>query len=155
VLGAALLLALDHDLDGDRGSRRERADRGGVRHDPALVVGGSAPVHTAVSDGRLEGRGVPFVERALRLDVVVGVEQDGRRPIRTAQLAEHRGVPPRKLEEPHAAQAGVGQHILGGLRRGSDDRGVVPRIAHGGDPHQPLQLCDGSRHAVGDHVGKR
>ena len=56
----------------------ERADRGQVRGDAGLVVGGAPAVEAAVALGGLEGRGVPVGVVVLGLHVVVGVEQHGR-----------------------------------------------------------------------------
>ena len=50
-----------------------------VHDDVALAVGGSAAVPAAVDLGQLERRRPPGVLVERRLDVVVGVEQDGRR----------------------------------------------------------------------------
>ena len=100
VGGGALLLALDQELHRDGHVVPERPQRGGVDHDPRLVVGGAAPVQAAVADLGFERRRVPLLERAFRLDVVVGVQQDGRRALRPVDLAEHRRVPAVELQEP-------------------------------------------------------
>ncbi len=101
VLGRALLLALDDDLDRDRAVAvgEERADRGRVDHDAALVVRGAASVHPPVLHDRLEGRRVPLVERPLRLDVVVRVEQDRGCALGSGDLAEDRGMAAVQLQE--------------------------------------------------------
>ena len=80
---ARLLLALDEQRDTEVEVRAqsllEGAQRRDVRHDPRLVVGGSAAVQAPAADGRLERRGLPERFVADRLHVVVRVEQD-RRP---------------------------------------------------------------------------
>ena len=74
---AALLLALDEDLDADGAVLAEGEERAGVHDDAALVVGGAAAVEAAVALGGLERRARPGLLRAGRLHVVVRVEQDG------------------------------------------------------------------------------
>jgi hypothetical protein len=76
---AGLLLALDEQRDPDRRAAVERAQRGEVGHDARLVVGGAARVEATVALGGLERRRRPQLVAAGRLDVVVGVEQHGRR----------------------------------------------------------------------------
>ena len=53
-VGAELLLALDEDDHADRQVVAEGAQRGDVRHDAGLVVGGAAAVEPAVALGGLE-----------------------------------------------------------------------------------------------------
>ena len=48
--------------------------------DLTLVVGRAAPEDAAVLDAGLEGRPRPLLERVGGLDVVVGVDDDGRGP---------------------------------------------------------------------------
>ena len=58
----------------------ERPQRREVHHDVALAVGRAAPVPAAVPLGQLPDRGRPRVLAERRLDVVVAVQQHGRRP---------------------------------------------------------------------------
>ena len=79
VGGPDLLLTFDEDgyPHGQRvsvGSYRCQMGR-----DACLVVGGTASVQPPVALRRLERLGVPRAVIALRLYVVVGVQQDGRR----------------------------------------------------------------------------
>ena len=78
-VGADLLLALDEHRDADGQVVAEDPERAEVGGDAGLVVGGAAGVEPAVALGRLERRGVPVGVVVLGLDVVVGVEQHGRR----------------------------------------------------------------------------
>ena len=81
-------------------SPAERPKRCGVDRDPRLVVGGASPVQAAVANLGIERRRVPLLERAFRLDVVVGVQEHGRRALRPVDLAEDRRVPAIELQEP-------------------------------------------------------
>jgi hypothetical protein len=86
VVGAALLLALDHHGDGQRqfaGHRHEGATGLDEGHYLAFVVAGPARDDDFAAVGqrrnaRCERRCVPEIERIDRLDVVVAVEQDAR-----------------------------------------------------------------------------
>ena len=89
-VGADLLLALDEHRDADRQVVAVHPQRAEVGRDPGLVVGGAARVQAAVALGRLERRGVPLGVVVLGLDVVVGVEQHGRRALRAPLVRDHR-----------------------------------------------------------------
>src|SRR5207249_2132562 len=90
---------------------------------------------------RLERRRVPVRGVPRGLDVVVGVQQHGRRSGRPRHLAEHGRVGLAVLQEPHALQAG-GLHELGRLLgRGPDVRRVEPVGGHRRDTDQPLQVA--------------
>jgi len=71
------LIALDADLDADRGPARPGAQRSHVGDDVRLRVGGPAAEERAVALGRLERRRVPQRLVARRDDVVVAVQQHG------------------------------------------------------------------------------
>ena len=92
-----LLLALEeqHDAEVEVRSDRfgQRAERGDVRHDPGLVVGGAAAVQAAAADRRLEGRRLPERLVADRLHVMVGVEQDRRPAVARRPGGEDGGLP--------------------------------------------------------------
>ena len=117
VGGGALLLALDQELHRDGHVVAERPKRGGVDHDPRLVVGGASPVQAAVADLGLERRRVPLLERAFRLDVVVGVQRarsarprarrSGRRPpgARRRAPGAGRSSPPAAMKMSRVASA--------------------------------------------------
>ena len=77
----------------DRQRVAEGAQRGDVRHDAGLVVGGAAAVEPAVALDRLERVALPQRQVADRLHVVVGVEQHGRRAGRGRLAADHRRLP--------------------------------------------------------------
>ena len=76
-----LLLALDDDLDPDRGLAIPRAQRADVHEDVRLRVGRAASVDRSVALGRLERRRLPLRLLADRHDVVVAVEEDGGRAL--------------------------------------------------------------------------
>ena len=71
-------------------SSPKHPQRAEVGDDAGLVVGGAAAVEPVVALGRLERRGVPVGVVALGLDVVVGVEQHGRRALRPGLVRDHR-----------------------------------------------------------------
>jgi hypothetical protein len=83
---AYLLLALDHELDADRRLAVPGAQRPDVDEDVRLRVGRAATVDRAVSLCRLERRRRP--ERLVTSgdDVVVRVQEDRRRTLRTRDL---------------------------------------------------------------------
>ena len=92
---AGLLLALDEQRDADRRAAVEGAQHGEVGHDAGLVVGGAAGVEAAVPLGGLERGAGPQLVAAGRLDVVVGVEQHGRRAGRGGPVGDAPpGAPP-------------------------------------------------------------
>ena len=80
--GAELLLPLDEQHQAEievRADRLdERADGGDVRQHAGLVVGGAAAVEPVAAHRRLERRRLPVLVLALRLHVVVRVEQHRR-----------------------------------------------------------------------------
>ena len=86
----------------------ESPDRTQVGDDAGLVVGCAAGEETAVALGGLEGRGVPLGVVVLRLDVVVGVEQDGR-------LAVGRGLPGEHRRRPAVVPGTHDAHVLEAL----------------------------------------
>ena len=104
----------------------QRAD---VRHDPGLVVGRAATVEPAVALGRLPRRGVPVGVVVLGLDVVVGVEQHGRRARRALLLADHRRR--RAVEGAHDLDLdALGREQRGrGLARSARPRRAAPGSA--------------------------
>jgi hypothetical protein len=126
-----------------------------VDHDPALVVRGAPAVHPAVLHDGLEGGRVPFIERAFRLDVMVRVEEDGGRALRSGELAEHGRMTSVELEQARIRHARLGEDVPRRLRGGTDVGRVVGRVAHRGDPHEPLELTDRARHVGGDAFAKR
>ena len=81
--------------DADRQVVAVRADRGQVRGDAGLVVGGAAAVEPVAALGRLERLAVPVGRVADRLHVVVGVEQHRRRALRARACG-----PPRPERRP-------------------------------------------------------
>ena len=88
-VGADLLLALDEHHQVDRQLVAEDPDRAEVGGDAGLVVGGAAAVEAVTRARWLPRRGVPVGVVVLRLDVVVGVEQDGRRALGAGLLGDH------------------------------------------------------------------
>jgi hypothetical protein len=108
---AVLLLALEHDLDPDRWPAVEGAQGPEVRDQVRLVVRDAAPIDSAVPLGRLEGRRVPAPLVTGRLDVLVRVEQNGRRTLRRRDLADddRRGAGERQGVD--ALDAGIPQEL--------------------------------------------
>ena len=81
-LRADLLVALEEEAQVDRqppGGLHPGLDRLEVHEQLALVVAGAARVDALVLVARLERRSDPLVERVGRLDVVVAVDEHGRR----------------------------------------------------------------------------
>ena len=147
---AHLLLALDEhaDVDGQRAVPGERAGDVQQRQEVALVVGGAPGVQATVADGRLEGRRRPRVRRSGRLDVVVAVDEDGRRGgVGRAQLADGQRVaavdgdqPPLPARAAHALDDPRGRALeLRGIALAGRDRRdpqpvdelVEQRLVHG------------------------
>ena len=94
VVGARLLLPLEDEPEIHRQlapGLEERLGGAEMHVDLALVVGRAPGQHPAVVEDRLERRRVPQVERIDRLDVVVAVDDRGRRAIRVQPVAvDHR-----------------------------------------------------------------
>ena len=110
MLGGALLLALDDDLDRHRRRAicQQRADRRGVDRDPALVVGGAAAVHSPVSHDGLERRRLPQRPGRPRAG-----RRGGRTAARSALPAALRSARTRRAD--HRRDRGSGRR--GGPRR--------------------------------------
>ena len=117
VVGAALLLALDHHGDRQRqlaGHRLEGAARLDEGHHLAFVVAGSARNDDLAAvgqrrDARRERRRLPQIERIDRLHVVMAIEQHARAlpSVSGAALADDDRVP---VGRPHAGlEADAGQ----------------------------------------------
>ena len=124
-LGADLLLALDEEHDVDRQVVAEDPQRGEVGGDAGLVVGRAAAVEAVAPLGRLERRGVPVGVVVLGLDVVVGVEQHGRRALGPALVRDDR------------RGAAVGAGDPGGAALGLQQAGARPRRC--GVPRRPAR----------------
>ena len=95
---ARLLLALDHELDPDRRLALPGAQRADVHEDVRLRVRRAAPVDRAVALGRLERRRLPLRLVARGDDVVVPVQEHGRRALRRRDLADDDRRRVRQLE---------------------------------------------------------
>ena len=85
-----LLLALDEHGDTNWWTAAERSQRSEVNCEAALVVGYTTAIEPPVVFGRHEGRRTPAVWVAFRLDVVVGVEADGRHALGRRKSADDR-----------------------------------------------------------------
>ena len=83
-------MPFDHDLDPDRRLPVPGPQRADVHQDVRLRVGGAAAVDRPVALGRLERRRLPLGLVADRHDVVVAVEQNGRRAVGSGDLAQSR-----------------------------------------------------------------
>ena len=150
VGGGALLFALDQELDGERHVTGERPERGGVDRDTRLVVGGPASIEAAVADLRFERGRVPLLQRAFRLHVVVGVQQDCRRSHRTVEPAEDRRMPIFQLQETGVRHPRCDEDVARRLGARPDVRRIVAWISLRWDPHQLFQVGKGLRHAGRD-----
>ena len=87
---AVFLLPFEHEGQVDRRRPADRAqglEGAQVHHQLALVVRDAAADEPAVADERLERRVLPQVEGVDRLDVVVAVDDDGRRARRLVDPA--------------------------------------------------------------------
>ena len=156
---ADLLLALDEHGDADAGAVRvggEVGAHGGqVGADAGLVVGGAAAEEPAVALGGDEGVARPVRRLAGRLDVVVGVEQDGRGARGRGPPGDHRGgagraVRARRAEQLDLGQAGLAQQP-GDLVGGAPDVLLVERGgAHARHGHERPELLDDLGHEAGD-----
>ena len=82
-----------------------RLERGEMHKYLTFVVDGAAAVDLPVANRRLEGRRLPERDRIFGLDVVVAVDQHGRRARRTEPLAVCHGQP-RRLEHLGAREPG-------------------------------------------------
>ena len=80
----------------------------------------------------------PTPNRVRGLDVVVGIEQDGRGTRRSGDLAEYRGMGTLHLEYLHPAKPGSPKQVGGRLGGPAHLRCVEVRCAHRGDAHQGL-----------------
>ena len=108
--GRALLLgAFGDELEVDRErAAAERAQRGEVGDEAALVVGGATAVPAAVvARGQRERRRLPGVLAQRRLHVVVAVQEHRGRALGARGGAEHGRVAVGGLELADAVQAGV------------------------------------------------
>ncbi|CAM5660657.1 hypothetical protein SGRIM119S_00001 [Streptomyces griseorubiginosus] len=156
---ALLLRALGDELDvhrdpavGLQGAQREQ-----VHDQPALAVGGPAPVPAAVlALGELEGRGLParLVQRGLH--VVVGVEQDGLRALGARQVAVDRLRAVRGVEQGHVLETLGPERVRDPVRGGL---ALAPRelleVRHRPERHQFGELRPRPRHQRGDGLGDR
>ena len=149
VLGARLLLALDEGRHADGRPSVPSADRALVHGDAGLVVAGASAEETAVALDGLVGRRGPELERPFRLDVVMGVEQDRRRPVGRGNPSEHGGVRPFHLQDLGLHACGV-EELARGTRRLADVRRVELEEAHRGDADELLEVRADRRHEVRD-----
>jgi hypothetical protein len=158
VLGAALLLTLDHDPNRGREwfavGDAERPQRRGVDRDPGLVIGRAPSEEPAVTQVRLERWRRPFVGGTLRLHVVVGVEEHGGSLGWPRDLPDHRGVPAVQLEQPGVGASGGPQDVGGGLGAVAHDGRIEPRVPDRRDPDQAFQVGDRLRHVGRDAAGE-
>src|SRR6266545_4334492 len=153
---ADLLLALDEHGHPDRRPPVVGAQHRQVRGDPGLVVGGPAAVQAPIPFDRRERRAGPGARIAGRLDVMVGVEQDGRLARWRRAAGEHRGlaaldaVEDLDLGRPGAAEQ-PGRHLRAAthLRRGA---GIG---AHGRDLDQGFEVAPDARKGLSYRLAKR
>ena len=92
-VAVGLLLTLDDDSKGHRRIAVERLQRRGMHGDTRLVVGRPTSIEPTVAQLRRPWIGTPALLGRRRLDVVVGVQQDGRCPRGTGYLGVDDGYP--------------------------------------------------------------
>jgi len=109
--GALFLRALADQLDAAReaaGDLLERPQCREVHDDVALAVGSTAAVPAPVALGELEHRHFPRVLAERRLDVIVAVQQHGRRALWRRRVAVHAMRAVRRQRHPDVLQPGGG-----------------------------------------------
>ena len=142
---ARLLLALEDVADVDREATARREDGRGrhqVEVDLALVVGGAAAEHPPSVHDRLERRRRPEVQRVDRLDVVVAVDQDGRRALGMQPIAVDDGMAGRlgdldvlEADPSHRIRQPLGgASAVDGMRRDAGDARDPEELLVRGDP---------------------
>src|ERR1700729_4358862 len=122
VRGRNFLLALDEHRNGYRRRTVPSQQRGGVRRDSGLIIGGTTAEQPAVAFRRLERLRGPQIRRSGRLDVVMRIKQDRRRsggPRRPAEYRRMRAVyfeqadtPEARLFKPRAGLFGGPAHLI-------------------------------------------
>ena len=147
---ARLLLALDEDRDADRQVAGVGAERGDVRHDAGLVVGGTAAVEATVALLGLERRAVPVGVVAGRLHVVVRVERHGRRALGAVEVADDGRAA--ALDDDLDVEALAAQQLGHGLGAAGHLALVEGRGRDARDAHELLEVGPDLRHEVGHAV---
>ena len=133
---ARLLLALDEHRHADRRLPAVRPKRCQMRCDARLVVGAPATVQAAVTLGRLERRRRPLAVVALRLHVVMGIQQHRRRS-RRSRVPGDDGRRTAFADDPHVAESRLPTTALppprhcAALRHGGRGRPTPTRCAPG------------------------
>ena len=144
---ARLLLALDEDGHADAVGRELLADqpqRGHVRHDAGLVVGGSPAVEASVALDGLEGIARPVGDLSRGLDVVVRVQQHRGPSLGGGRATDHGGAAALDGLEGDLAHPGAAQQVRDGLGAAPHGLAIVALERDRGDPHQILQVLDRS-----------
>ena len=114
--GPDFLLALDENGHTNRRPPLPRLQRRRVNRDPGLVIGRTAAKKASLAFSRLEWRRLPELGGPGRLNVMMGVQQNRRRPGRSCDGAEHgrmRGV---DLEQPDVVEPRTLQPRCGRFR---------------------------------------
>jgi len=143
----ALLLALHEHLHVQgrpAGPLHPGAQGGHVEQEPGLVVHHAAPVEPPVlAHGGLEGRRLPVGQAARRLDVVVGVDQDGGRGgTRPEPGADHVGMRALHPQHLHPLEPCIAQQLGDALGGTLDLPRVKPRRGDAGDADEVAQLVE-------------
>ena len=161
--GAGFLLALEEEGHAQAQIVAEHAGHGrvggDVGQDAGLVVGGAAAVEPAVAFDGGERLGLPQRQVAGGLDIVVGVQQDGRLALGGRAAGDDGGAAgrpvflvaaqdPDVVEPAGAHQAGDG--VGAGVQRGGVEAG--PGDARDGD--ELLQLGDRGVEGFGDGLAE-
>ena len=154
---ALLLGAFGDELEVDRErAAPERAQRGEVRDEAALVICGATAVPAAVvAPGQRERRRLPDVLAQRRLHVVVAVQEHGGRARGARGGAEHGRVAVGGLELADAVKAGVVEQ-LGGQLRGLQAllARVLALVGHGRDGDEAGEVLLRAGHEALDVVGE-
>ncbi len=121
-----------------------------MHDDAALVIGRSPTDEAPFAFDRLERRRVPFFVRSRGLNVVMGIEQDGRCAFRGGDLPVDGGVGTFDFEEADVAEPRRLEKRRDLLGRASDLFRVEARGGHGRDADEFFEFGASLREAVSD-----
>ena len=115
-----LLLTFDEHFDVDGRVTLEGSERPEMHDHTGLVVGRPASVQPSVAFERDERLGLPLLTRSRRLNVVMGVEEHGRRPVRSVDRCEHGGMSSGILQQFRIRGTGFCEELSDAFGRASD-----------------------------------
>ena len=146
-----LLGPLGEELDAAAEFTFERSERRQVRHRVAFAVGRAAAVPAAVALRQLEGRTLPLSLAERRLDVVVAVQEDGRRALGPGCMAEDGRVAVGHVEQAGVWDACIGDRVADVLGRLDAALGrVLGGVGDARDRDQSLEIGAGPWHEPAD-----